>query len=336
LKTSSWTAIPDLALDKAVRSKIDGSSSAAATLVLISLYRIGRQAINLKEFRVDEDGVMWFPVGVRLISSYSGVSANHVIKVVGDLAKIGLLKVSKSAKKRTEYSLTLYSPSIQISADLYSQGTHSANTVYSSENHKGSLTTLNKITAKLGTTPQRADPKLARLIERVKAWRPGEGNACGLFISVRDSDYMKQVLDSIDLDVLNVGEYYESRLDLGKCWSWLKKNRDRLTREVGDPWRINEFREYGDEQLNPPIWMKIEETKPSEGWVSSLYIELLMQIDDCACKKEDMSWKKGFVLASRVPLAQLFKIPDNWDFKIHDAIKELRDYINLQFDILEY
>jgi len=331
-----------MALDIAVRSKIDGSSSAAATLVLISLYRIGRQAINLKEFRVDEDGVMWFPVGVRLISSYSGVSSNHVIKVVEDLVKIGLLKVIKSAKKRTEYSLALYSPSIQISADLYSQGTHSANTVYSSENHKGSLTTLNKITAKLGTTPQRADPKLARLIERVKAWRPGEGNACGLFISVRDSDYMKQVLDSIDLDVLNVGEYlnsgeyYESRLDLGKCWSWLKEKRDWLTREVGDPWRINEFSGYGDEELNPPIWVKIEETKPSEGWIKSLCWEVIMQIEDCACSEEDMSWKKGFVLASRVPLAQLFKIPDNWDFKIHDAIKELRDYINLQFDILEY
>lgn len=336
MAVSSWTAIPDDAFDQAVKAKVRDSSNGANIIVLVSLYRIARQAIKQGEYEVDADGNMWFDAGLRLISSYSGVSHNHVSKVIRKLQDDSLIRVCKKQKSRTCYSLVLYSPSIQISDKLYSSGGHSANTVYSSENLKGSLTTLEKKNAKLGTAPKRADPKLANLINRIKAWRPSlDGRLC-MFIAIRDKDYMNQALDSIDVNVLNEGDYKDRRLDLGKCWRWLKENNDSLVMEGLEAWEISNFTEFGEDELNPPIWFGTEETKPSEGWIFGLRAYLQAQLRDCSNEDSDMLWKKGFVLASRIHLDNLFKIPDFWDLGVHDEIKELKDFIKRQFDIFEY
>lgn len=336
MAASSWTAIPDDAFDQAVRAKVRDSSNGANIIVLVSLYRIARQAIKLGEYEVDADGNMWFDAGLRLISSYSGVSHNHVSAVTQKLHDDGLIRVRKKQKSRTCYSLVLCSPSIQISDKLYSSGGSSANTVYSSENLTGSLTTLNKKNAKLGTAPKRADPKLAHLIDRVKAWRPSEDGSKGMFIVVKDRDYMNQVLDSIDVNVLNEGAYKGRRLDLEKCWSWMKENRDWLTKESYGPWTMSEYVDFGDGNINPPIWFGVEFTKPSEGWVNSLLGNIYFQLFQCNSTNENEAWKKGFVLASRIPLNQLFKIPDYWDIKIHHSIERFKDYIQEEFDIFEY
>ena len=99
MAVSSWTAIPDDAFDQAVKAKVRDSSNGANIIVLVSLYRIARQAIKLGEYEVDADGNMWFDAGLRLISSYSGVSHNHVSEVTRKLQNDRLIRVCKSRNR---------------------------------------------------------------------------------------------------------------------------------------------------------------------------------------------------------------------------------------------
>jgi hypothetical protein len=303
--SDSWTAVPDEAWDRAVEAvKARDGKGTAMLSVLVALYRLGRNAIHLGQMEVDEAGRSWFPVGSRLLADRSSVAANHVRKCVRGLVETGLLEIRSERRKRPYYHLKLRSPSVQMGANLHTSVTHSATTGYSSETHKESLTTLKKKTRQSqGTALRGADPRRARFLEKVKAWRPYECRP-GLVLVDHKGSLLKPALDAIDKKFL----LNENRIDLGDFWKLFKEHGRT---EDHDHWGGTGLYDPNNGD-GPGIMLNLHEAKPSMGWFQDLWDLIHNSSRDVG------SDFVGFVITSKISFKRYLDVPSHWDFKVHD------------------